>query len=130
MTERHSITNLGDEPSDFLRVEFKTLPPGDLKEVTRGEVPSPLMPGTHNEFEDTALRIDRLVCPPTVPCEAAPSPSRSLLVPLTDLKVSPPADGHHSFSLGEVAWISANTKKPLQLSPAAQALRITLLYTN
>jgi len=40
MTERHSITNLSDEPSDFLRVEFKTILPTDLKQVTRGEVPS------------------------------------------------------------------------------------------
>ena len=130
MTERHSITNLGDEPSDFLRVEFKTLPPGDLKEVTRGEVPSPLFPGTHTEFTDPALRIDRLVCPPTVPCQAPPNSARSLLVPLTDLKLDPPSAGHHSFSPGEVAWISANAKKPLQLSPGAQALRITLLYPN
>jgi hypothetical protein len=130
MKERHSITNLGDEPSDFLRVEFKTLPPDDLNQVTRGQVPSPLIPGIHTEFEDPALRIDRLVCPPTVPCEAAPSAERSLLVPLTDLKINPPSAGQHSFSPGEVAWISANTKKPLQLSAGAQALRVTLLYPN
>jgi hypothetical protein len=130
MKERHSITNLSDLPSDFLRVEIKTLPPTDLKQVTRGEVPSPNLPGIHTEFDDPALHIDRIICPPTVPCEAAPSSSRSLLIPLTDLKLSPPSAGHHSFSLGEVAWISANTKKPLQLSPGAQAIRITLLYPN
>jgi hypothetical protein len=128
MKERHSITNLGDEPSDFLRVELKTLPPGDLKHVTRGEVPSPLLPGTHREFADDALTIDRLVCPPTVPCEAAPISDRALLVPFTDLKIDPPAAGKHSFSPGEVVWLPANTKKPLQLSPGAQTLRISLLY--
>jgi hypothetical protein len=130
MKERHSVTNLSELPSDFLRVEIKTLTPTDLKEVTRGEVPSPLLPGTHIEFQDPALEIDRIVCPPTVGCEAAPLPARSLLVPLTDLEIQPAAAGKHSFSPGEVAWIPANAKKPLQLSPGAQALRISLLYPN
>jgi hypothetical protein len=129
MTERHSITNLSELPSDFLRVELKTIPPTDLKEVTRGEVPSPLMPGTHVEFQDTALEIDRIVCPPTVPCEAAPLQARSLLVPTTDLKMEGPA-GKQSLKPGEVAWLPMNAKKPLQLSPGAQALRISLLYPN
>jgi quercetin dioxygenase-like cupin family protein len=133
MIERHSITNLSDLPSDFLRVEIKTIPPADLTEVTRGEVPSPLLPGTHIEFQDDALEIDRIVCPPTVPCEAAPIqasiPARSLLVPTTDLKMEA-AEGKHTLKPGEVAWIPANAKKPLQLSPGAQALRISLLYPN
>jgi hypothetical protein len=130
MKERHSVTNLSELPSDFLRVEIKTLPPSDLKQVTRGEVPSPNLPGIHTEFDDPALHIDRIVCPPTVPCEAPPISSRSLLIPLTNLKIQPPAAGKHSFSPGEVAWIPANTKKPLQLSPGAQALRISLLYPD
>jgi hypothetical protein len=130
MKERHSITNLSDLPSDFLRVELKSIPPADLKEVTRGEVPSPLLPGTHIAFQDEALQIDRIVCPPTVACEATPTQARSLLVPLTDLEIQPPAAGKHSFKSGEVAWLPANAKKPLQLSPGAQALRISLLYPN
>jgi hypothetical protein len=130
MTERHSITNLSELPSDFLRVELKTIPPTDLKEVTRGEVPSPLLPGTHIEFQNTALEIDRIVCPPTVPCEAAPLPAHSLLVPITDLKIQPASEGKHNFSPGEVVWLPMNAKKPLQLSPGAQALRISLLYPN
>ena len=129
MTERHSITNLSDTPSDFLRVELKTIPPTDLTQVTRGEVESPLMPGTHIEFQDTALEIDRIVCPPTIGCEAAPLPARSLLVPITDLKFQP-SSGTQSLKPGEVAWLPANAKKPLQLSPGAQALRISLLYPN
>ncbi len=127
MLERHSITNLSDLPSDFLRVELKTIPPDDLKQAFRGEVPSPLMPGTHNEFQDAALEIDRIVCPPTVACEAAPASARSLLVPITDLKMEA-SEGKHTLKPGQVAWLPANAKKPLQLSPDAQALRISLLY--
>lgn len=129
MIERHSVTNLSELPSDFLRVELKTIPPDDLKEATRGAVPSPLMPGTHIEFQDAALQIDRIACPPTVPCEAAPLQARSLLVPLTDLKMDSSA-GKQSLKPGEVAWLPVNAKKPLQLSPGAQALRISLPYPN
>jgi hypothetical protein len=127
MIERHSITNLSDLPSDFLRVELKTIPPTDIKEATRGAVPSPLLPGTHIEFQDAALEIDRIVCPFAIPCEAAPIQARSLLVPTTDLKMDSSA-GKHTLKPGEVAWLPANSKKPLQLSPGAQALRISLLY--
>jgi quercetin dioxygenase-like cupin family protein len=129
MKERHSITNLSELPSDFLRVELKTIPTTDLKEVTRGEVPSPLLPGTHIEFQDTALEIDRIVCPPTVACEATPLAARSLLVPITDLKFKTSSE-KQSLKPGEVAWLPANAKKPLQISPGAQTLRISLLYPN
>jgi len=127
MTERHSITNLSELPSDFLRVEIKTIPPTDLTEVTRGEVESPLLPGTHIEFQDTALQIDRIVCPPTVGCEATPTQARSILIPTTDLKMQGPTE-KHSLTPGQVEWLPVNAKKPLQLSPGAQALRISLLY--
>ena len=129
MKERHSVTNLSDLPSDFLRVELKTIPPDDLKEATRGEVPSPLLPGTHIEFQDSALEVDRIVCPFAVSCEATLLPARSLLIAITDLKLDSSA-GKHSLKSGEVFWLPANAKKPLQLSPGAQALRITLLYPN
>jgi hypothetical protein len=129
MKERHSVTNLSDLPSDFLRVELKTIPPDDLKEVTRGEVESPLMPGTHIEFEDPALHIDRIVCPFAMACEATPIQARSLLIAITDLKMEV-AQGKHPLKSGEVAWLPVNAKKPLQLSPGAQALRISLLYPN
>lgn len=134
MIERHSITNLGDEPSDFLRVELKTISPTDIKEVTRGAVPSPLLPGTHIEFQNDALEIDRIVCPFAVACEAEPTKTestdaRSVLIPITDLKLET-SQGKHSLHPGEVAWLPANSKKPLQLSPGAQALRISLLYPD
>ncbi len=129
MKERHSITNLSDLPSDFLRVELKTIPSTDLKHVTRGEVPSPLMPGTHMEFQDSALEVDRIVCPFVVACEAAPTPVRSLLIPITDLKLDA-STGKQSPKPGDVLWLPANEKKRLQLSPGAQALRILLLYPN
>jgi quercetin dioxygenase-like cupin family protein len=127
MQERHSITNLSDLPSDFLRVELKSIPPTAIKEVFRGEVPSPLLPGTHIEFQNDAIEIDRIVCPFVVACQATPTPARALVIAVTDLKMDSSA-GKHTLSRGEVAWLPANTKKTLQLSPGAQALRISFLY--
>jgi hypothetical protein len=125
MKERHSITNLSDKPSDFLRVELKRIPPTDLQQVTRGEVPSPLLPGTHTEFTDPALRIDRIVCPPTSACEAPGTPARSLLVAITRLDTETPA-GKRELHPGDVQW--SEPAISTQLNPNAQALRITLLY--
>ena len=51
--ERHSITNLGDTPSDFLRIELKRIQAGDLRKVFRGDAPTqPLAAGTRVEFQD------------------------------------------------------------------------------
>ena len=63
VVERHSVTNLSDITSDFLRIELRRIPPSDLKKAFRGDVPSPLSPGKHTGIRDTALEINRIVCP-------------------------------------------------------------------
>ena len=126
MAERHSITNLSDLPSDFLRVELKTIPLSDLTQAVRGATPTSPQPGTHTEFEDTALRIGRILCPPTTPCEATPNPARSLLVAITPLEIQTP-EGNRPLRPGDVLWLPASTNPP-RLTPSAQALRISLLY--
>lgn len=130
MAERHSITNLSDLPSDSLRVELKRLPANSLQQPFRGPAPSPPQPGTHTEFTDPALRIERIVCPAvattTTPCEVAPSTSRSLLVALTPLEIQTPA-GNQALQSGDVQWLPPTTT-PSRLTPASQSLRITLLY--
>ena len=127
MAERHSITNLSDTASDFLRVELKSIPQSDLKEVFRGEAPSPPSPGTRTEFEDAALRIDRIVCPEASPCSAMPTTPRSLLIAITPQRIETKA-GKLSLRVGDVFWYSRNNDKMLHLSAGAQTLRIMLLY--
>ena len=110
MIERHSITNLSDLPSDFLRVELKTIPPTDLKEVTRGEVPSPLCPArTSNSRTGPRSRPHRL--PVRRRLQATPTPARSLLIAITDLKLDSSA-GKHSLPAGEVAGFPQTRKSP------------------
>jgi hypothetical protein len=78
--ERHSIVNLTDKPSDYLRVELKKVPLGTLKREFRGSAPGALAQGTKLEFEDPALRIERVVCDAGATCALAAESSPSVLV--------------------------------------------------
>ncbi len=127
MAERHSVTNLSDTASDFLRVELKTIPLSDLQQVFRSDAPSSPLPGTHTEFHDDALKINRIVCPQDTVCTATPATAHSLLVALTPQDLQTTA-GKHSLRLGDVVWLSAEDNKALLLSAGAQSLRIALLY--
>jgi hypothetical protein len=127
MAERHSVTNLSDTASDFLRVELKSIPLSDLQQVFRSDAPSSPLPGTRTEFQDVALKIDRIVCPPDTKCSAAPAAAHSLLVALTDQDLQT-TKGKNSLRLGDVVWLSAQDNKALVLSAGAQSLRITLLF--
>lgn len=80
-TERHSLVNLSDRPSEYVRVELKKLPFGSLKrEFREAAPPEPLKEGTTVEFEDPALRIERVVCDPGATCELAADQAPSVLV--------------------------------------------------
>ena len=127
LAERHSITNLSDTPSDSLRVELKSIPPSALADIVRGPAPSTPEPGIHTDFENPALRIERIVCSPTEPCETAhiATNTRALLVALTPLVVRSP-ERKHDLKAGDVLWLPPTHNIPF-LNPGAQALRITLL---
>jgi hypothetical protein len=71
---------LSDKPSDYLRVELKKVPLGALKHEFRGSAPETLVQGTRVEFEDPALRIERVVCDAGATCALAAESSPSVLV--------------------------------------------------
>ena len=126
--QRHSVTNLGDTPSDFLRIELKRIPPDDLKKVFRGEAPAqPVAAGTRVEFQDPAIRIERTVCPATATCALAPAGERSLLVAVhaTHLEMN---GADHPLRAGDVIWLRANAPTAPRLSAGAECLRVVLLY--
>lgn len=67
--ERHSVENLSDKPSDFLRIELKRLPVHSLPAEFRGPAPAPsLRPGTMTVYSNPKLRIERVVCAERGPC--------------------------------------------------------------
>ena len=128
VAERHSVTNVDDRPSDFLRVELKRIPPDDIKAAVRGPVPVGLEPGTATEFKDSELRVDRILCPPDAGCVAAPKPDRSLLVAITPVDAVLAGGGAHNLQSGEVLWLASN--EAATLSKAAQVLRISLVLAK
>jgi hypothetical protein len=102
MKERHSITNLSDKPSDFLRVELKRIPPDAIKKVFRGEAPQPPYHSTSETvYDNPALRVVRDVCVLVEKCtpEIAKAPSVAVVIPL---KSTAGSGQNHVF------WLPAN----------------------
>jgi hypothetical protein len=63
-----------------LRVELKKVPLGTLKHEFRATPPETLEQGTKVEFDDAALRIERVVCDAGATCALPEESSPSVLV--------------------------------------------------
>jgi hypothetical protein len=83
--EVHEVENLGDTPSDFLRVEFKTKPAG--QSTLRGRYYREDYSGNDNyqkvQFENAQIRITRIICASQTLKLAADSSEPSLFVAIT-----------------------------------------------
>ena len=127
--ERHSLVNLSDKPSDYLRVELKKVPLGALKQEFRGSAPEPLVQGTKVEFAEPVLRVERVVCDAGATCPLAVESSPSVLVAFSPSvlvergrpKVFPEDSSVLWLRSGEGASVRAMSKAPAHL------LRIVLL---
>ena len=89
--EVHEVENLGDTPSDFLRVEFKTKPAGES--TLRGRYYREFYLSTENyqkvQFENAQIRITRIICAPSQTLKlAADSREPSLFVAITPGRLS------------------------------------------
>jgi hypothetical protein len=126
MAERHSVTNLGEVPSDFLRVELKR-PVGDgLKKMFRGDAPAqPLVAGTRVEFQDAAIRVERAICSEKAVCVFPAAGARSLLIAVTASRVEV-RGAEHWLKAGDVMWLANGAEAP-HLGAGAQCLRVVLL---
>ena len=121
--ERHSLVNLSDKPSDYLRVELKKVPLGALKHEFRGSAPGALVQGTKVEFEDPTLRIERVVCDAGATCALPAESSPSLLVEFSPSqllehgkpKMFPEDSSVLWLRAGESASVRATSKAPAHL---------------
>jgi hypothetical protein len=123
LAERHSVRNVSDTDSDFLRVELKRIALPDLPEAGK-HVPAPAMPtpGVHTDYKDASIRIDRIVCPADKPCAPTDSSFRGLLIPITETTIS--ADTRsRKLQSGQVVWFPAG--EPTTLSAGSQSLFLT-----
>jgi hypothetical protein len=79
--EKHSVENLSDLPSEYLRVELKRLPVKSLAAEFRGAAPvPPLRPGRTVAYDNPKLRIERFICPSIGDCTLPYPSSEAVLV--------------------------------------------------
>lgn len=113
--ERHSIENLSDLSSDFLRVELVSIRLGDQSIEFRGKAPTDL---SHNlaatEFSSPRLSILRTICVDKSSCSIPASESPSVVVALSSSTIT--SNGQTtSLNLGGVMAVAL--RQPLLLSP-------------
>ncbi|MGH9837863.1 MAG: tetratricopeptide repeat protein [Blastocatellia bacterium] len=114
--ETHEVENLGDTPSDFLRVEFKTEPAKDPNTL-RGKFFREDVPAGENlqkvQFENEQVRITRLLCAAGKSCEFAPGATEaSLLIALTAVHLTPPRGDRLNLMPGQTRWLPAGAREP------------------
>jgi hypothetical protein len=79
--ERHTVENLSDLPSDFLRVELVGFQPGKSNIGFRGKAPEDLSHDVSaTEFSAAGLTITRTVCVDATPCAVRSAPGKSVVV--------------------------------------------------
>lgn len=128
--ERHTVENLSDLSSDYLRIELKQIPLHGTLSPKRGEAPASLdRSGSTSVFDDPELAIDRVVCLSGTTCQLPSSTSPSLLVSLSPAKLS--GSLQQKMKPGDVAWLPASNPAALDASGSAPAhlLRLQLLPT-
>jgi hypothetical protein len=131
--ETHRVESLSDQPTEFLRVEFKGL---DLtRQYFRGRFPpepraARLRPGRKVRYEDKNLRITRVTCAARRPCAGLGArDAASLLIALTPAQLgSDGAGAEVTLALGQTMWSEAGAAPPFvnAADTPAEFLRIDL----
>ena len=127
--ERHSVKNLSDLPSEFVRVEFKRMPIRTLRDEFRGPAATqPLTPGTAKVYQQRPLAIERTICAANSDCTLGASPYPSVLVAIQPLTIQENKDTLALTSAQPAAWLPPQTSATVHNASAApvQALRLIL----
>lgn len=129
-SERHSLVNLSEKPSDYLRVELKNVKLGTFKDQFRGPAPvAPLQQGTTLAFANSVLRIQRVICAPHATCALAPNGAPSVLVAFSPTELANGRKWHAIDPASTVAWLPEDHAANIRSASDAPAhiLRILLL---
>ena len=111
--ERHSIENLGDTPSDFLRIELKNVTL-HLPEAFRGKAPKSLATSSDTvEFTNPSVQVERIICAGPTACPVASSPFPSLLVAFTAASLVNPTEQPNRLASGSLLWFPASQSATL-----------------
>jgi hypothetical protein len=129
MAERHSIENLGDKSSEFLRIELKQVS-FPSEEAFRGSAPQNLRQSFDAiEFKDAGVQIERIVCAAVSNCSIKPTQAPSLLVALTALSVvANEGQQKEVIEAGAVHWLPSSQAATVipNIGDSAHLLRIIL----
>jgi len=119
--EKHTVENMGDASSDFLRVELKQIPLGRFKQAFRGPALRSLSETrTSVEFKNAFVEIQRVVCVSPSACSVDPSPYPSVIVSFTPAR---------QFKPRAVRWLPASEGLKIEQDDAfpVHLLRIMIL---
>ena len=127
LAERHSIENLGDQPSDFLRVELKRVTLA-MKEPFRGKAPTTLVGGDVVEFEAPGVRVERIVCVGTAACAVKAEVAGSVLVGFGAAGLTVGSGKSERLEDGAVRWVGGGQEARIGVvgGDAVQVLRIVV----
>lgn len=123
--ERHTVENLGDIPTEFLRVELKQFPLGLENFFYRGNKPFDLSrTAVTTEFPDPRLTIERIVCAGPHASEAINTGNPSLLIAFSPILVN--SSGPVELDRGDACWLNSNQSATIKGAEhlTAHALRI------
>ena len=138
IAERHSIENLGDLSSDFLRVELKHVFL-KMKEPFRGKAPQSLSSNEDvvefpvSAMQDPLVQIERIVCVGAEACVVKALAEPSLMVAFTGVSLSGDATPRsEALDAGAVRWVPAGKGMRVKArgDEAAHLLRIVLTATK
>jgi len=108
--ERHSVENLSDLPSDYLRVELPGFRVDDAALEFRGKAPEDLSHDiSTTEFEIPRLTIRRIVCVDVTPCEVQRPSTRAVVVAFSDVVLSD-EEKRTQLELGDVMAVQAKER--------------------
>jgi quercetin dioxygenase-like cupin family protein len=119
--ERHSVENLSDLPSEFLRVELPGFALGDKELEFRGKAPDDL---SHDlsavEFATGGLTVSRTICVDAAPCEVERPTAQSVVIAFSDVLLNEggAAGKRTELKLGDALAVPAGVK--LSVSGAAR----------
>lgn len=122
--EKHTVENLGNAASDFLRIELKTVPLGQQAISFRGDKPFDLKKeAVKVEFDSPLLAVKRIVAQPGANARHYSDTSPGLLIAFTPATLSTAAP--HHLKAGDVVWAPAGFDLQAE-PPGAHLLWITL----
>ena len=129
--EIHSVENLNEAPSEFLRVELKKIPIGFRSGDFRDVKPFSLAADSLTwEFRSARLQIERIVAAGAKPVAVSETGPPSLLISFAPASLGGTlAVGNEALAAGDIRWISAGQHFSVQRKATgspAHLLRIVL----